>query len=124
MQLSEMELKKLIHGGETNTVELKVAAPRAVEMAERLCGLANAQGGMIILGVKDAKHEIVGIPDHRIDETTEVWWIGSISQFVMRPWGISIWKKSGHIWYGAQRTVVRSVDSKILNGYYLGWNAL
>ncbi|MGZ3643649.1 MAG: ATP-binding protein [Ktedonobacteraceae bacterium] len=72
MQLSEMELKKLIHGGETNTVELKVAAPRAVEMAERLCGLANAQGGMIILGVKDAKHEIVGIPDHRIGETLDV----------------------------------------------------
>jgi predicted HTH transcriptional regulator len=55
MQLNEMELKKLIQGGETNTVELKVAAPRAVEMAERLCGMANAQGGMIILGVKDAK---------------------------------------------------------------------
>ena len=68
MILSETELKKLIQGGETNTVELKVAAPRAVEMAERLCGLANAQGGMIILGVKDAKHEIVGIPDHRIGE--------------------------------------------------------
>ena len=72
MQLSEMELKKLIQGGETNTVELKVAAPRAVEMAERLCGMANAQGGMIILGVKDAKHEIVGIPDHRIGETLDV----------------------------------------------------
>src|SRR5260370_911936 len=72
MQLNEMELKKLIQGGETNTVELKVAAPRAVEMAERLFGMANAQGGMIILGVKDAKHEIVGIPDHRIGETLDV----------------------------------------------------
>src|SRR5260370_197363 len=41
-------------------------------MAERLCGMANAQGGMIILGVKDAKHEIVGIPDHRIGETLDV----------------------------------------------------
>lgn len=41
-KLSETELKKLIKGGETNTVELKVAAPRATEMAERLCGLANA----------------------------------------------------------------------------------
>jgi predicted HTH transcriptional regulator len=43
VKLSEVELKKLIKGGETNTVELKVAAPRAVEMAERLCGMANAQ---------------------------------------------------------------------------------
>jgi predicted HTH transcriptional regulator len=45
VKLSEMELKALIQGGETNTVELKVAAPRATEMAERLCGMANAQGG-------------------------------------------------------------------------------
>jgi predicted HTH transcriptional regulator len=54
-----MELKKLIRGGETNTVELKVAAPRAVEMAERLCGMANAQGGLVIIGVNDASHEFV-----------------------------------------------------------------
>jgi hypothetical protein len=33
VKLDEIELKKLIRGGETNTVELKVAAPRATEMA-------------------------------------------------------------------------------------------
>jgi hypothetical protein len=32
---------------ETNRVELKVAAPRATEMTERLCGMANAQGGIV-----------------------------------------------------------------------------
>jgi predicted HTH transcriptional regulator len=48
MKLSETELKALIQGGETNTVELKVAAPRATEMAECLCGMANAQGGVAI----------------------------------------------------------------------------
>jgi hypothetical protein len=41
VKLNEMELKMLIKGGETNTVELKLATPRAVELAERLCG-ANA----------------------------------------------------------------------------------
>jgi predicted HTH transcriptional regulator len=61
VKLSEMELKALIQGGETNTVELKVAAPRATEMAERLCGMANAQGGVVIIGVKDSFHEIVGV---------------------------------------------------------------
>src|SRR6266700_3083850 len=71
-KLSEAELAQLIQGGETNTVELKVAAPRATEMAERLCGLANAQGGLVIIGVKDATHEIVGIPDRRIGETLDV----------------------------------------------------
>jgi hypothetical protein len=40
-KLSETELKMLVKGGETNTVELKVAAPRATEMAERLCGMAK-----------------------------------------------------------------------------------
>src|SRR5579859_1670793 len=69
---AETELKRLIRGGETNTVELKVAAPRATEMAERLCGMANAQGGAVIIGVKDSLHEIVGVPDHRIGETLDV----------------------------------------------------
>src|SRR5947207_1980368 len=46
-KLSERELKALIKGGETNTVELKVAAPRATEMAKRLCGMANAQDGTV-----------------------------------------------------------------------------
>jgi predicted HTH transcriptional regulator len=71
-KLDERALKRLIQGGETNIVELKVAAPRATEMAERLCGMANAQGGLIIIGVKDATHEIVGIPDRRIGETLDV----------------------------------------------------
>lgn len=34
MSLSELELKRLIEGGETNRVELKVASPRPTEMAE------------------------------------------------------------------------------------------
>lgn len=33
-KLSESVLRRLIKTGETNTVELKVAAPRATEMAE------------------------------------------------------------------------------------------
>jgi predicted HTH transcriptional regulator len=71
-KLSETELKRLIKGGEANTVELKVAAPRATEMAERLCGLANAQGGLVIIGVRDSTHEIVGVLDHRIGESIRV----------------------------------------------------
>jgi predicted HTH transcriptional regulator len=71
-KLDERALKRLIQGGETNIVELKVAAPRATEMAERLCGMANAQGGLIIIGIKDSTHEIVGVPDRRIGETLDV----------------------------------------------------
>ena len=70
-RLSEQELRRLIKAGETNTVELKAAAPRPVEMAERICGMANAQGGMIIIGVEDAKHTIVGVPDDRVAMTID-----------------------------------------------------
>ena len=61
-KLSEAKLLQLIAGGETNTVELKRASPRPTEMAERLCGLANAQGGIVIVGVEDADLRIIGIP--------------------------------------------------------------
>ena len=54
VKLSETELKMLVKGGETNTVELKLAAPRAVDLAERLCGMANASGGIVIIGVEDS----------------------------------------------------------------------
>jgi len=69
VQLSESALRRLIKGGETATVELKVAAPRSVEMAERFCGMANAHGGMVIIGVQDSNNEIVGAPDDRIGTT-------------------------------------------------------
>lgn len=72
MKLSEMELKRLVKGGETNTVELKLAAPRAVDLAERLCGMANARGGIVIIGVEDSTHRVVGVPDERIGETMDV----------------------------------------------------
>ncbi len=35
-RLNEVALRRLIKGGETTTVEFKVATPRPVEMAERL----------------------------------------------------------------------------------------
>lgn len=71
-KLSELELKKLVKGGETTTVELKLAAPRAVDLAERLCGMANARGGRVIIGVEDSTHKVVGVPDERIGETMDV----------------------------------------------------
>lgn len=70
-KLSESVLKELIQGGETNTVELKLAAPRPVELGERLCGLANAQGGVVIIGVEDASRKVVGVPDERMALTLD-----------------------------------------------------
>ena len=69
--LSEFLLRKLIQGGETTAVELKAAAPRPVEMAERLCGMANGQGGMVIIGVEDSQHRVIGVPDERMAVTID-----------------------------------------------------
>lgn len=69
--LSETELKRIIKGGETNTVELKLNAPRAVDLAERFCGMANAQGGLVIFGVSDSS-EMVGVSDDHLGETVDV----------------------------------------------------
>jgi predicted HTH transcriptional regulator len=71
-RLSESALKQLIKGGETSTIEFKLAAPRAVDLAERLCGMANARGGVVIVGVEDSTGEIVGVADDRIGETLDV----------------------------------------------------
>src|SRR5260370_16129672 len=62
---NEEALRLVIAHGETTTVELKVASPRPTELAERLCGMANAQGGAIIIGVEDRSLKIVGIQDAR-----------------------------------------------------------
>jgi predicted HTH transcriptional regulator len=72
VKLSETELKMLVKGGETSTVELKLAAPRAVDLAERLCGMANAKGGIVIIGVEDSTRKAVGVPDERMGETIAV----------------------------------------------------
>jgi ATP-dependent DNA helicase RecG len=61
--LTEQQLLELIQSGESNTVELKIAAPRPSEIAERMAGLANAQGGYMIFGVEDTNLEIVGVSD-------------------------------------------------------------
>ena len=70
--LSEEMLKQLIEGGESTTVELKRASPRPSEMAERLCGMANAQGGIVIVGVEDADLKVIGVPRDRIPLTIDV----------------------------------------------------
>lgn len=72
MVFSELEIKQLIAGGETNKVEFKVASPRPSEIAERLCGMANAYGGVLLIGVEDMTLEIVGVPSERLALTKDM----------------------------------------------------
>ena len=62
-------LEALIQNGETSTAEFKVAAPRAAELAERICGFANALGGLLVVGVADKTWQVVGVksPSETID---------------------------------------------------------
>lgn len=62
--MDEEHLRALIAGGETATVEFKSSAARPVDIAERMCGMANNRaGGVIIFGIEDATRAIVGIRD-------------------------------------------------------------
>jgi ATP-dependent DNA helicase RecG len=60
--MDEATLRQLIDGGETATVEFKSSAARPIDIAVRMCGLANNRaGGIIIFGIEDATRAIVGI---------------------------------------------------------------
>lgn len=60
--MDEEQLRALIAGGESATVEFKSSAARPVDIAERMCGMANNRtGGLIIFGIEDATRAIVGI---------------------------------------------------------------
>ncbi len=48
------EIKHMVERGETYTVNFKVSVPRKVrEIAEKVCGFANAAGGYVLIGVSD-----------------------------------------------------------------------
>jgi hypothetical protein len=60
--MDEATLRQLIAGGETATVEFKSSAARPIDIAVRMCGIANNRaGGIIIFGIEDATQAIVGI---------------------------------------------------------------
>lgn len=70
--LTDAVLRRTIARGETSTVELKKAVPRPGELAERMCGMANAQGGIIIIGVEDSSLKVVGVADSRMTLTQDM----------------------------------------------------
>ena len=60
--MTDETLRELIAGGETATVEFKSSATRPIEVAVRMCGMANNRaGGIIIFGIEDATRAIIGI---------------------------------------------------------------
>lgn len=68
--MNEETARRLIADGESGTIEFKLNAPRPTELAERMCGMANTRtGGVIIFGVGDEDHEIVGV--NQVNDTID-----------------------------------------------------
>lgn len=57
------QVRRLIAQGETARVEFKVAPPRVSDLAARVCGFANGDGGDLILGVADRTWTVIGLTD-------------------------------------------------------------
>ncbi|MEK6856955.1 MAG: RNA-binding domain-containing protein, partial [Nanoarchaeota archaeon] len=51
--MKQEELLNLIKNGETQEVELKEGCPNGHKLSETICGFANTDGGVLILGISD-----------------------------------------------------------------------
>ncbi len=59
-----VELEQLIRQGETQDVEFESSIPAPQDMAKHVAALANTNGGMLLLGVREPG-EIVGVNEQR-----------------------------------------------------------
>ncbi|MBU2589479.1 MAG: ATP-binding protein, partial [Nanoarchaeota archaeon] len=60
------QLLEVIESGETQEVELKQSFHSSQDLSKLICGFANTQGGMIIIGV-NTKRTIIGVKED-VDE--------------------------------------------------------
>lgn len=51
--MTEQELKALLSKGESETLELKSAVPPPHQIAQNLASMANTDGGILVLGVRE-----------------------------------------------------------------------
>ena len=63
---SKLEFKRVL------TADHKVRSPSRNDVADELAAMANAWGGLLVLGVDDKSREVVGIPPERL-ATVETW---------------------------------------------------
>ena len=53
------ELKQLVAGGESETVEFKTSTGQRTRIAETVCAMLNGSGGFVIIGVND-RGQLIG----------------------------------------------------------------
>ncbi len=67
--MTEKDISKLISKGESQTLEFKEEAVKPSRLAEALVAMANADGGKILIGIKDHPVEITGV--RKLKETMD-----------------------------------------------------
>jgi predicted HTH transcriptional regulator len=75
---SKLELKRLVMRSDT-----KVEAPHAESLADEIAAMANAQGGLLVLGVDDKSKEVLGIPYSALDAVEK--WLAEICHDKVTP---------------------------------------
>jgi predicted HTH transcriptional regulator len=74
---SHIELKNLEYSGNT------ITGPHRNSMADEMAAMANAHGGMIILGVDDKSHLVTGLPLEKLDLSET--WLRNIANDLINP---------------------------------------
>ncbi len=111
---SNDELLKQIALGEDSSLELKdlrfkgshVSDPHRNSMADELAAMANTGSGVFVLGVDDATHSVVGIPEDRLD-VVESWLSGICNDLIDPPLICRIRKTRLTAGDGSERPVIR-----------------
>lgn len=90
--MNATELQQRIRLGEDSTLELKrlvwrgvgkINEPHPNSMADELAAFANAQGGVLVLGVDDATRDITGIDLAQMDAVEQ--WLGNLARDLIEP---------------------------------------
>lgn len=68
-EVTERDLDELLRAGEGQQIEFKETLPSILDLAKNVAALANAQGGVIIVGARESKPQIAyGGHDSRVDQ--------------------------------------------------------
>ncbi len=113
--MSELDtLLRRIRLGEDSTLELKrvllsgnkVEGPRRHDFADELAAMANANGGLVILGVANSNREVVGIPLNRLD-AVEIWVSEICNDSIKPPLDVTVKKMDLPDSRGVDRCVIK-----------------
>ena len=74
---SFLEFKEVVFTGS------KIKGPKRDVLADEIAAFANARGGVLVLGVQDRTHEIVGIPMDRLDSVVST--VREVARDLVKP---------------------------------------